>query len=251
MSNWRNHPYPYYNNRYDMQDQNFQQGRRQYCQAKPSKSRGNNRQSNIQRFPDRWINYDPLGKEISNARFIAFKTPLKQSFFKENDAMRFEVINVISSLRNLESTLGLVIDLTNTDRYYDSQLWSSHGIQYVKLRCPGHEVNKSEQHVQRFIDIVSKFFTENPENGKIVGVHCTHGLNRTGYLICRYLIDKCEFEISRGHRIEREAYISSLHNAEKLRDQRLKKEDNDETSVNDDGSPIARVVRSSDELPNL
>lgn len=25
--------------------------------------------------------------------------------------------------------------------------------------------------------------------GGIVAVHCTHGVNRTGYLICRYLID--------------------------------------------------------------
>lgn len=24
---------------------------------------------------------------------------------------------------------------------------------------------------------------------RLIGVHCTHGLNRTGYLICRYLID--------------------------------------------------------------
>lgn len=25
---------------------------------------------------------------------------------------------------------------------------------------------------------------------KLIGVHCTHGLNRTGYFICRYLIQK-------------------------------------------------------------
>jgi atypical dual specificity phosphatase len=23
-----------------------------------------------------------------------------------------------------------------------------------------------------------------------LGVHCTHGLNRTGYLICRYMVEK-------------------------------------------------------------
>ncbi len=28
----------------------------------------------------------------------------------------------------------------------------------------------------------------------LVGVHCTHGLNRTGYLVCRYMIDKLDFE---------------------------------------------------------
>nr|XP_058917986.1 RNA/RNP complex-1-interacting phosphatase-like [Kogia breviceps] len=30
---------------------------------------------------------------------------------------------------------------------------------------------------------------ENNDNDRLIGVHCTHGLNRTGYLICRYLID--------------------------------------------------------------
>lgn len=29
---------------------------------------------------------------------------------------------------------------------------------------------------------------------KLIGVHCTHGLNRTGYLICRYLIDVDEMD---------------------------------------------------------
>lgn len=25
--------------------------------------------------------------------------------------------------------------------------------------------------------------------GELIGVHCTHGLNRTGYMICRYLVE--------------------------------------------------------------
>ena len=30
------------------------------------------------------------------------------------------------------------------------------------------------------------------ENG-LIGVHCLHGLNRTGYMICRYLIEKVQY----------------------------------------------------------
>jgi hypothetical protein len=29
-----------------------------------------------------------------------------------------------------------------------------------------------------------------PQSDKLIGVHCTHGLNRTGYLICRFLIQE-------------------------------------------------------------
>ena len=28
----------------------------------------------------------------------------------------------------------------------------------------------------------------------LIGVHCTHGVNRTGYLICRYLIEKMDWD---------------------------------------------------------
>ena len=27
----------------------------------------------------------------------------------------------------------------------------------------------------------------------LIGLHCTHGVNRTGYLICRYLIEKLKW----------------------------------------------------------
>ncbi|GBP90088.1 Tyrosine-protein phosphatase [Eumeta japonica] len=54
---------------------------------------------------------------------------------------------------------------------------------------------------------------------KLVGVHCTHGLNRTGYLVCRYMRDRLDvppkqaitqFEKARGYHIERENYIADL-----------------------------------------
>ena len=28
----------------------------------------------------------------------------------------------------------------------------------------------------------------------LIGVHCTHGLNRTGYMVCRYLIQKLKWD---------------------------------------------------------
>ena len=27
----------------------------------------------------------------------------------------------------------------------------------------------------------------------VIGVHCTHGVNRTGYLVCRYLVQKLKW----------------------------------------------------------
>jgi hypothetical protein len=54
---------------------------------------------------------------------------------------------------------------------------------------------------------------------KLIGVHCTHGLNRTGFFVCAYMV-LCNnllpsdvlrnFQIARGYPIERGNYISSI-----------------------------------------
>ncbi|CAG0899958.1 unnamed protein product [Darwinula stevensoni] len=36
--------------------------------------------------------------------------------------------------------LGLVIDLTNTTRYYNSQEFEGVGVRHHKIRCPGHAI---------------------------------------------------------------------------------------------------------------
>jgi atypical dual specificity phosphatase len=69
------------------------------------------------------------------------------------------------------------------------------------MMTPGHHQIPSEDCYQKFAKAVGQFLEENKNNGKIIstiglylylfhiekliGVHCTHGLNRTGYLIVR------------------------------------------------------------------
>ncbi|KAI0240718.1 hypothetical protein LSAT2_008558 [Lamellibrachia satsuma] len=36
-----------------------------------------------------------------------------------------------------------------------------------------------------FFDCVDEFLHNNVDNDLLVGVHCTHGVNRTGYLVCK------------------------------------------------------------------
>lgn len=36
------------------------------------------------------------------------------------------------------------------------------------------------------------FLKSNAKNDKLIGVHCTHGVNRTGYLVCRYMIEQMQ-----------------------------------------------------------
>ena len=46
---------------------------------------------------------------------------------------------------------------------------------------------------QFFIATCVNFFRNNPS--LTIGVHCTHGFNRTGFLICSYLIEKLNFSV--------------------------------------------------------
>ncbi|XP_069677860.1 uncharacterized protein [Periplaneta americana] len=114
--------------------------------------------------------------------------------------------------------LGLVVDLTNTNRYYNGQVFMSKGIKYKKINCPGHVV-PAGRIVKEFFNTVDAFLNESDEQDKLVGVHCTHGLNRTGYFICRYLNLRMgfapqdaitAFENARGYKIEREPYIQDI-----------------------------------------
>lgn len=139
------------------------------------------------------------------------------------DELKFGVSSLMDLAKLANKQIGLVIDLTNTNKYYNKGEWADYGVKYLKMNCPGHEVNEREDLVVEFIKSV-RAFVEDPENeGKLVGVHCTHGLNRTGYLICRYMIEVdgytaadaiSMFEYYRGHPMEREHYKITLYETE-------------------------------------
>ncbi|XP_053320559.1 RNA/RNP complex-1-interacting phosphatase [Spea bombifrons] len=169
-------------------------------------------------LPDRWTDYIPVGKRIPGTRFITFKVPLKKVY--ENKLApheRFSPEDLIQAIQNQNEELGLIVDLTCTTRYY----WPKElpkTLHYVKLFTAGQEIPNDEV-IFQFKCIVKQFLRENSDNEKLIGVHCTHGLNRTGYLVCRYLIDVADmvpseaiekFNKSRGHSIERKNYIDDL-----------------------------------------
>ncbi|KXJ18401.1 RNA/RNP complex-1-interacting phosphatase [Exaiptasia diaphana] len=177
------------------------------------------------RVPDRWREYDPCKWiPIKDERIIAFKTPLSKKFDHEQpdddgilESERFTPTDLVDGLAEKGFCLGLVVDFTFTKRYYDPQEFKKKGILYNKMMCPGHKI-PDEKDVKRFEYEVHSFLEKN-KNGSIVGVHCTHGVNRTGYMVCRYLID-CRgyqpddaikaFHESRGYPVERENYLEDL-----------------------------------------
>ncbi|CAL4153801.1 unnamed protein product [Meganyctiphanes norvegica] len=172
-------------------------------------------------LPEDWTRYSKVGQQVPKTRFIPFKVPLSNEILNKNSHIgsrnKFGPQDIVDSGLNI----GLVIDLTNTDRYYDKSLFERNGIQHHKLRSAGHAIPNAEK-VNEFNRIVDKFLSDNSDNGKLIGVHCTHGINRTGYMICRYMIQRqgkdpkraiAEFNTARGNTLDRETYLDDLQKA--------------------------------------
>ncbi|CAF1324113.1 unnamed protein product [Adineta steineri] len=151
-----------------------------------SASSSNNRVYDVTSLPPRWLEC-PRKSTIIADKFIAFKTPLDNRYDdKIAIHQKWTCSMLITAAKTERKKIGLIIDLTNTDRFYNSNdEFTQKNIQYEKIRCRGHGETPHEEQINTFIKVCDHFFSMNPD--EIIGIHCTHGFNRTGFLICAYL----------------------------------------------------------------
>ena len=93
----------------------------------------------------------------------------------------------------MQGRLKLIIDLTNTSRFYNKDEIERRGVSYVKMACRGHGETPDELQTKTFITICKNIFSQpndDPSKPFIIGIHCTHGFNRTGFLIVSYLVQE-------------------------------------------------------------
>ncbi|XP_030375410.1 RNA/RNP complex-1-interacting phosphatase homolog [Scaptodrosophila lebanonensis] len=167
-------------------------------------------------IPVRWLDYSPIGERIFGTRFIAFKVPLlpEVNNLVREEQLRLDPEMLVKRVPNL----GLIIDLTNTNRYYNGEDFKKHNVEHKKLMIPGKQT-PSPTLAKTFRNYVKEFLNNNKDNDKLIGVHCTHGVNRTGYLICYFMVTELrmspteamqKFAAARGHQIERINYTDAL-----------------------------------------
>lgn len=136
-------------------------------------------------IPQGWLDCPRFGQEIG-LFIIPSKVPLSESYNNEVPCEKRYTFK--QWLTNGRKKLGLVIDLTNTTRYYhpNTEL-RPEGIHYVKIRCSGRDAVPDDLSVNTFVNEVNQFKEYNLSK-KYVLVHCTHGHNRTGFMIVHYLM---------------------------------------------------------------
>ncbi|XP_047981542.1 mRNA-capping enzyme-like isoform X2 [Salvia hispanica] len=179
------------------------------------------RQKPNSRLPPGWLDCPAYGHEILGF-LIPSKVPLGEAFNEEiPPGKRYSFKQVVHQQRVLNRKIGLVIDLTNSDRYYDRKNWTDEGIKHVKIRCKGRDSVPESEDVNQFVYEVQQFLARQRQPKKHILVHCTHGHNRTGYMIAHYLMRTMPISASQAIKTFSEArppgiykpdYIDALYN---------------------------------------
>ncbi|XP_018568610.1 mRNA-capping enzyme-like [Anoplophora glabripennis] len=168
--------------------------------------------------PDRWLDCPPNGNHLILSKFMPLKTPLNSNFDHQIPRdLRYHPREIFSLAKNNKVKIGLWIDLTNTYRYYRKEDIRQEGCEYVKIKCRGHGQAPTPRDTQFFISVVHEHIVKAPF--ECIAVHCTHGFNRTGFLITAFLVERLKFDVgtalqifseSRPPGIYKDDYIKEL-----------------------------------------
>lgn len=148
--------------------------------------------SGSNQHPDRWLGCPPFGELIDDT-FLPMKTLLSDDIPLPPD-FKFSVDIFMKQMRDRKLNIGLVINLTFSQRYYSGDDFvDEHNIEYKQIACRGHNEAPQPKERAEFIKTCSSFLAKNPR--KIIAVHCTHGFNRTGFMICNFLCSERDWAI--------------------------------------------------------
>ncbi|XP_078158081.1 uncharacterized protein LOC144553751 [Carex rostrata] len=140
-------------------------------------------------LPQGWLDCPAFGQCID--KLIPSKVPLDETYNESvPPGKRYSSKQLITKQKKAGHEIGLVLDLTNTTRYYSTQEWTKLGIKHLKIPCKGRDSVPDNASVNTFIFEVMHFLDrqKNLKIPKYIVVHCTHGHNRTGFMIVHYLV---------------------------------------------------------------
>ncbi|KAF5841082.1 protein-tyrosine phosphatase-like protein [Dunaliella salina] len=197
------------------------------------------------KLPPGWEECPPYGNPVEinkddgkYFKVIPSKVPLSRSYDRllKNAALNHYTINdAISSVeQQFQGRVSLVIDLTKSNRYYDFNrevaplrtlagnggYYTEDTIIHCKIPCQGHNQSPDTFAVNHAAFEIQRMLSWRPDDYIIV--HCTHGFNRTGYVIINtmvrlastvgFSIARClkRFAMARPPGIYKDAYIDDL-----------------------------------------
>ncbi|KAK9459033.1 Alpha/Beta hydrolase protein [Lipomyces oligophaga] len=152
----------------------------------------------------KWRSVEAVSAVVGSSPFRAMKT------LRQDDP--------VSNPRTLEQSypdISDIIDISRDSPPYDPSTFST--IKYHKFPTVS-KIPPSRVQVNDFIDLVDSITAGNASH--IVAVHCHYGFNRTGFLICCYLIQRLgksvreavnDFKLARPPGIKHPHFIDELY----------------------------------------
>ncbi|CAH0474153.1 unnamed protein product [Peronospora belbahrii] len=173
-------------------------------------------------IPDNWVDVAKMGTIIGTSRFVALRVPLDDKYLSQLETKKDEIwtpTDFLTFQKDQNLNIKMIIDLTNTFKYYNGKdEFKNSEVKYVKLAIEGFRGPPEAQDVAKFMKIVDEFIAKEPEG--TIAVHCTHGLNRTGYLVVTYMVKRLHcsvtealeaFKIARPPGLIKHMYIEDLY----------------------------------------
>jgi mRNA-capping enzyme len=147
--------------------------------------------------PEGWTACPRMSEPFAGM-FLASKAPLREQFYA--DVPREDWYTPDDALALAQSkgrAVAMVIDLTNTSRYYDASDFEKYGVRVYKIRCAGRDGAPAPREVSEFVYAVQRCAAEMASDpgwqekarqgyAPTILVHCTHGFNRTGAMLTHY-----------------------------------------------------------------
>ena len=158
-------------------------------------------------LPSGWLDCAAVGDAIATpgfgAGFLPMKVPLSEDYSNEKlcqtpvkDEAKLHTPKGFLSQQNAAGRkVGMVVDLTFTHKYYDGKKeFEEAGIEYLKIMTQGGGTEPPKKpDLDQFAAKVTDFFKNRPE--ELCAVHCTHGINRSGFFIVTFLVEHCKLEL--------------------------------------------------------
>eukprot|EP00803_Ostreobium_quekettii_P000704 evm.model.scf_1608.1 EVM.evm.TU.scf_1608.1 scf_1608:17316-27998(-) len=133
-------------------------------------------------LPPGWLDCPSMGNPLG--RFIPAKVPLsgpRYAAIPEDKVFTPETAIQMAAAQ--QRKVGLVVDLTNSTKYYGPDEFEAWGVEYVKIRCKGRGETPPPRAMNEFMWVVNRYIYSGGSPDTFILVHCTHGFNRTGFLI--------------------------------------------------------------------
>jgi len=168
-------------------------------------------------FLHKWLRYPKYNQFIDGVNIIPFKAPLRSKFnaYLTNEQM-FNFKEVYEFTASTNKPITDIIDLTTRAKYYDVDALdlASYKVEYHKFEIRGKSM-PSDKMIEQIIGKIDELL----KNNRVVGIHCAHGVNRTGFIVCSYLVKKLgwkpedalkEFQKARGQGIIHAVYTNGV-----------------------------------------